>query len=169
MVEFTYRMVLSTLQTIALIVGIAYYLFIMRNSQRNQKMQIETRQAQLFIQLYNSYRYDTQDLDIDSFLEAELASYEDFVRLSTDEDFVKVLSSLGGFFEGIGVMVREGYIPVRLVALQWGGITRRFWEKLEPCLSELREVRGFPRAWAETEYLFNELMQYLEEHPELKT
>jgi len=34
MVEITYQMVLSTLQTIALIVGIAYYLIIMRNSQR---------------------------------------------------------------------------------------------------------------------------------------
>ena len=55
MVEITYQMVLSTLQTIALIVGIAYYLIIMRNSQRNQKIQVETRQAQLFMQIYDHY------------------------------------------------------------------------------------------------------------------
>jgi len=36
-------------------------------------------------------------------------------------------------------------------------------------MSDVREIRAFPRYWAETEYLYNELMKYLEEHPELKT
>lgn len=56
MVEIMYQMVLSTFQTIALIVGIAYYLFIMRNSQRNLQMQLETRRAQLFTQIYSDFR-----------------------------------------------------------------------------------------------------------------
>ena len=171
-------MVLSTLQTLALIVGIAYYLIIIRNSQKTrelalnaQEQALETRQAQLFMQLYNRYRDDTQDLDIEkSFLEVEIESFEDFMRLwKTDKDFGKVLSTLGGFYEGIGVMVREGYIPVRLVALQWGGITKRFWEKMEPFMSDVRGHQEFPRAWAETEFLYTELIKYLEEHPELKT
>ena len=50
MVEITYQMVLSTLQTIALIVGIAYYLIIMRNSQRTRELTLQsqelTRKAQ---------------------------------------------------------------------------------------------------------------------------
>ncbi len=148
-----------------------YYINTLRNSQRNQQTQLETRQAQLFIQLYNRFRDDTEDLDIESsFLDVEIKSSEDFIRLwRTDEDFGKVLSTLGGFYEGIGVMVREGYIPVRLVALQWGGTTRRFWEKMEPFMSDVREAQTFPRAWAETEYLYIELMKYLDEHPELKT
>ena len=147
-----------------------YYINTLRNSQRNQQTQLETRQAQLFIQLYNRFRDDTEDLDIESsFLDVEIKSSEDFIRLwRTDEDFGKVLSTLGGFYEGIGVMVREGYIPVRLVALQWGGMTRRFWEKMEPYVSDVREAQTFPRAWAETEYLYNELMKYIEEHPEVE-
>ena len=148
-----------------------YYINTLRNSQRNQQTQLETRQAQLFIQLYNRFRDDTESLDIESsFLDVEIKSSEDFIRLwRTDEDFGKVLSTLGGFYEGIGVMVREGYIPVRLVALQWGGTTRRLWEKMEPFMSDVREAQTFPRAWAETEYLYEELMKYLDEHPELKT
>ena len=167
-----------TIETISIVfTGISislaafYYINTLRNSQRNQQTQLETRQAQLFIQLYNRFRDDTESLDIESsFLDVEIKSSEDFIRLwRTDEDFGKVLSTLGGFYEGIGVMVREGYIPVRLVALQWGGTTRRFWEKMEPFMSDVREVQEFPRAWAETEYLYNELMKYIEEHPELKT
>ena len=147
-----------------------YYINTLRNNQRNQQTQLETRQAQLFIQLYNRFRDDTEDLDIESsFLDVEIKSSEDFIRhWRTDEDFGKVLSTLGGFYEGIGVMVREGYIPIRLVALQWGGTTRRFWEKMEPYLSDVREAQAFPRAWTETEYLYNELMKYIEEHPELE-
>jgi hypothetical protein len=49
MVEITYQMVLSTLQTVGILEGIIYYLFIMRNSQRNQQMQLETRQLDLFM------------------------------------------------------------------------------------------------------------------------
>jgi uncharacterized protein HemX len=61
MVEITYQMILSTLQTIALIVGIVYYLIIMRNTQKTRELSLraqeltlkaqeqakETRQAQL--------------------------------------------------------------------------------------------------------------------------
>ena len=116
-----------TIETISIVfTGISislaafYYINTLRNSQRNQQTQLETRQAQLFIQLYNRFRDDTESLDIESsFLDVEIKSSEDFIRLwRTDEDFGKVLSTLGGFYEGIGVMVREGYIPVRLVALR---------------------------------------------------
>ena len=43
MVEITYQMVLSTLQTVGLLVGITYYLIIMRNSQRAQQLQLRAR------------------------------------------------------------------------------------------------------------------------------
>ncbi len=169
--QVTFQTLFQFLQTVGILVGVFYYISTLRNAQRTQQLQLETRQAQLFMQLYNRYRDDTQDLDIEkSFLDVEIESFEEFMRLwKTDEDFGKVLSTLGGFYEGIGVMVRERYIPVRLVALQWGGITRRFWEKMEPFMSDVREHQEFPRAWAETEFLYTELIKYLEEHPELKT
>ena len=67
MAEITYQMVLSTIQTIALVVGIVYYLTIMRNAQKTreltlqsqeltrkaQEQSLETREAQLFMQ-FNS-------------------------------------------------------------------------------------------------------------------
>ena len=169
--QVTFQTLFQFLQTVGILVGVFYYIMTIRANQRNQQMQLETRQAQLFMQLYNRLRDDAKDLDVNkSFLDVEIESSEDFMRLwRTDEDFGKVLSTYGSFYEGIGVMVREGYIPIRLIALQWAGMTRRFWQKIEPFMSDVREIRAFPRYWAETEYLYNELMKYLEEHPELKT
>jgi hypothetical protein len=169
--QITFQILFQFLQTIGILVGVFYYIMTIRTNQKNQQMQLETRQAQLFMQLYNRFRDDTQSLDMEkSFFNVKIESFQDFMRLwRTDEDFGETLSALGGFYEGIGVMVREGYIPVRLVALQWGGNTRRFWEKMEPFMSAVREHQEFPRAWSETEFLYNELMKYIEEHPELKT
>ena len=59
MVEITYQMVLSTLQTVGILVGIIYYLTIMRNSQKNQQMQLETRQARKW-----NKRIRARDLDV---------------------------------------------------------------------------------------------------------
>jgi hypothetical protein len=57
MVEITLPIMLQILQTAGILVGIAYYLVIMRNSQKTrelalnaQEKALETRQAQLFIQ-----------------------------------------------------------------------------------------------------------------------
>jgi hypothetical protein len=62
MVELTYQMVLSTVQTAGILVGIAYCLVIMRNSQKtrelalqSQEQALETRQAQLFMDVYKDH------------------------------------------------------------------------------------------------------------------
>ena len=60
MVDVRYQMVLSTLQTAGILVGIAYYIMTIRNQQKNQDMQLETRQAQLFMQIYN--RFNDRDI-----------------------------------------------------------------------------------------------------------
>jgi hypothetical protein len=47
--------------------------------------------------------------------------------------------------------------------------TKEFWEKVEPIVEEAREDWYGPGFLIETEYLYNELMKYSEEHPDFKT
>ena len=47
--------------------------------------------------------------------------------------------------------------------------TTIIWEKMAPMLEIIRERRNYPRFFSEYEYLYNELMKYIEELPELKT
>ena len=70
--------------------------------------------------------------------------------------------------EGIGVLVREGYVNVRLVALLTSGSVRIGWEKLRDYAYEARERYNWPRYAIEYEYLYNTLMEYAEKHPELQ-
>ena len=55
-------MVLSTLQTVGILVGIFYYIMTIRTNQRNQdiairnqELTLETRQAQLFMNIFNTF------------------------------------------------------------------------------------------------------------------
>ena len=50
MVEITVPLVLDVIRTIGILVGIVYYLTIMRNSQRNQQLALESRQIVTYIQ-----------------------------------------------------------------------------------------------------------------------
>jgi len=81
-----------------------------------------------------------------------------------------VIDAFIGFYEGLGVIVKEGYMSIRLVALMWAGMTRMFWENIfEDTVDGLRVHYGLPRMFSETEYVCRELIKYINEHPELKT
>jgi hypothetical protein len=165
-------------QTISIIfagvsIGIAaiYYMLTLRNSQKAQQLQLETRQAQMFMQIYNASHNDPTYLDAQRrCFELEINSYEDYLRIQENEDDRKALSRVGMFFEGLGVLVKEGYVSIRLVALLMTGTTRMLWERLwGSWVEEGREKMDYRRYRSEAEYLYNELMKYIEEHPELKT
>jgi hypothetical protein len=85
------------------------------------------------------------------------------------EDFQEAFTIIGMYWEGIGVLVKEKFLDIRLVALMLCRNTRFFWEKLKPFVDEARVNMGYERWMSETEYLYNELLKYLDEHPELST
>jgi len=74
----------------------------------------------------------------------------------------------GVFFEGLGVLVREGLIDVRLVSLFLYGEVKLFWEKWGPFLREQRVVENYPRAWIEGEFLYDRVMDYGRSHLQQK-
>jgi hypothetical protein len=174
MVDVPYQMVLSTLQTVGLLVGIAYYLIIMRNSQRAQRLQLETRQAQMFMQIYNQAQDPVQRKAGNRIRYLEWSSFEELVALfdpenpENEENFL-AMNALIAYYEGVGVLVREGLLDIRWVALLMAGRTRMLWEKFAPYAGEIRRIAEQPRWASEWEYLYDELMKYMDDHPELKT
>jgi len=175
MVEITLPIILQILQTAGILVGIVYYITIMRNSQRNQELTlkaqeqaIETREAQLMMQLWNSYTEYREEAWFWRNIEYE--DFDDFwERYGSDMSFWTKYGTILGWYENVGVLVKEGLLNMRLIALMYAGATRQFWEKFEPLMDGLREKFDYPRVYSETAYLCETLIQYMEEHPELKT
>lgn len=169
MVEFTYQLVLSTLQTVALVVGITYYLFIMRSSQRNQKIQLETRQTQIFMQIVS--KINTREaLEFSHILRsAEWSNYEEWRDLfRSDREYLLAFSYWGNTYESLGVVLRDNIGGVRLLALHGSSGVLGDWERHREVIYEERKRRGNRRYFDMWEYTYDSLVRYLEEHPELK-
>ena len=174
MVEITYQMVLSTLQTAGILVGIVYYFTIMRNQQRTreltlkaQELTLETRQAQLFTQLMDKYT-TKEGLENQRVVRgATWSSYEEWLELRRDEKYYEAYLWLANIYDGMGALVREDLLNVRMVALVGATYIIDDWEKYEDVIYEMRKRRNDRRFRGKWEYLYITIMKYLEEHPEL--
>jgi len=181
-------MFLSTLQTVGILVGIIYYITIMRNQQRTRELSLraqeltlkaqeqasETRQAQLFMNIYNQSFTSRQFLDaLQRVINLQWKDFDEYLALfdytnpETRENRLAMMT-LTGFFEGVGVLVKEGLLDIRMVALLMTGPVKSYWEKIVPIVEKYRERDNYPRMVSETEYLYNELMKYISENPEFK-
>jgi hypothetical protein len=151
----------------------------MRNSQRNQELArkaqeqaVVTRQAQLFHGVFSTLDDDWWKA-YHYWRHVEWTDYSEFAEKAlpfSETELGRATSRVGIVFEYLGVLVKEGLVSIRLVALLISNPTLVFWEKFKPIIQDLRSdtVGGRARAMTETEYLYNELIKYLDEHPELK-
>jgi hypothetical protein len=153
--------------SIGVLAGVTNWIIRTRRAERQRQTEIETRQAQLFMDVYKLYL----DPDItDAYLEIitrEFESYEEYMdkhfKTRGNIDFVLV----GRYFSGVGVLLKRGLIDISLV---YDLLRRQFmwtWEKYEPVLQGRRKAVNDPTVWSPIEYTYNELKKYEEQHPEL--
>ena len=155
-------MVLSTLQTVGILVGIVYYLFIMRNSQRNQQMQVETRQAQLFMQSYRETA--TAELQTLAFniMDWKWTDYDDFVKKYVeDRSKYGEFASFMIYMNGLGIMLEEKYIDGELLFKmdQDGAAPLWWWFKFESVIRMMRKRENNPGLLKYFEHYVEEMIR----------
>ena len=156
-----------------------YYINTLRNTRMTQEHALETRQAQLYMQLYSFY--DNKEFLKDYGNIANVYAYESIEewneRYSAAAD-IEAFSSwvrVGRFFDGVGILARKGLIDKDLIFELLGDVIRGTWEGMndktgvERFIMEGREYWNRPILWHNFEYLYDELMKHLEVHPELQT
>jgi hypothetical protein len=96
-------------------------------------------------------------------------TFEEYSKLWDDPEFNEAAILVAQTYEGIGVLVKEGLLDIRLVALLICATVRRYGERIKPVLEEGRRAMGYRRWLSEVEYLYDELIRYVGVHPELDT
>jgi len=125
-----------------------------------QQHNLETRQAQLFMLMYEKWiEPDAVESNI-MIQKLQVSDFEQFQELIYNSVEGRNITRFGSYFEGLGVLVREGLIDIRLVSLFLYGEVKLFWEKWGSFFKEQRIVENYPRAWIETEYLYDRVMEY---------
>jgi hypothetical protein len=147
-----------------------YYISTLRNAQRTQQLQLETRQAQLFMQIYQQFISKDFKLSyLDIINNWSWDDFDDFIRkYVADIENNSKWDIVGSFFEGIGVLVKRGLVNPALVDDLMSGHTLMSWEKMEPVYLEIRRRWNWPQIAEWWEYLYNEIKAIAsEQHPEL--
>ncbi len=169
MVEITLPIVLQIVQTAGILVGIVYYITIMRNQQRNQELTLkaqeqalETRQAQLFMDQYrDTAKAETQMLawELQSWEWADPADFMEKYWADPSKQAKWVTFML--YMNGLGILLNENYIPAELQYKmdQDGVACLMFWFQWEPVIMELRKRRNNPDLFKYFEYYVEEMIR----------
>jgi hypothetical protein len=133
------------------IAGFSYYVMTVRNQNK-------TRQAQLFMQIF-SRQYDIeQRRSLHLIQNMEYDGYDDFMDkygLENNPDTFLRMSSLGTYFEGIGVLVKRNLVDPTMVDDLMSGRIVEYWETIGPMTLAHRERTGDYEAYEHVEYLYN--------------
>jgi len=166
---------LSLLQTVSIIIGVFYYIMTLQNSNKNQQLTlkaqeqaVETRQAQLFMNIYGQMANKEAQLYYLDLQKIEMNGHKDWNKLKEDREMFSVLGWYFSFYAGMGVLIEEGLIDIRLVAKMMSGNIAWFWRKYRDGIYDVRAHNRWPRFNIMIEYLYNQIIEYAEKHPELE-
>jgi hypothetical protein len=140
----------------------------------NIRHQRETRQTQLFMQIFDRLNDKESRKQFGEFIYVwEWKDFDDFWDKYGPErniDDWASFNSFNAYYEGIGVMIKRGLIDPMFVDDIMSGEIIRVWEKFEPIAREWRRRQNWPQAFEWNEYLYNEIKAIVtQQHPELKT
>jgi len=151
------------------IAGFSYYVLTVRASQRNQQLQLETRQAQLMMQIASTFseEFSRNWLEI---MSVEWSDFDDYDRkIMKDKTRMSKFMNIGFLLESVGVLVYKKMIDIELVDHLFSSMVITYWEKFGPMEIMFREHYNNPKNAEWTEYLYNEVMRIaIAQHPEIR-
>jgi hypothetical protein len=161
MVEVTYQMVLSTLQTVALVVGISYYIMVLRNQQKSHKHAEDTRKIQLLHEI-NQFATDP-NLPWKEMMDMEWDDYEDFISkygFDNNPDHYTGMIRIWRNLNLYGLLIDEGLIDISTYVRVTGVLISVLWKKFGAVIEEMRRVQDNPEHLIGMEILARETDSY---------
>jgi hypothetical protein len=158
--------------TASVTVGAAYYMLTLRATQRSMKNTLETRQVQMFMNIYSQFWGREFQSQWNQMMDWEYRDLDEFMAKyghTANPEAWTTLTSVCNFFEGIGVLIYRGYIDRTLVDDLTSGFVLRLWDKIKPIAYEYRKRNNWPQAFEWVEYLHDEIRAIAEsQNPELR-
>lgn len=122
---------------------------------------VKSRNTDLFINLYNQLTSkEFQKMFNDIVYNYNWKDYEDWLsKYGPDSNLEAFASftSVGNFFDGLGVLVHRKLIDISLVDDLMSSSVIWLWEKTGPIIKERRMRRNRPQIWEWVEYLYENI------------
>ena len=157
MVEVTLTMVREIVTILGVIGGLAYYIISVRNQNR-------TRQAQLFISLYDHYNDPEYWKNYRHVIhEQEYDTVEEYNEKYGDKETTYIANaSLMSFYSGVKILLEKKLIDKDLVEKLMGYNIYSLWEKREPIIQERRKTLKTSHWW-NVEELYDQIKDWVDQ------
>jgi hypothetical protein len=180
---------LSLLQSVSYIAGALgvcvaglYYVMNLRMSQKNQELSLktqelaykaqeqtlETRQAQLFMQIFQRFNEPDFFDKYTTFLSWKWKDYDDFMskygQKANPEAWYSE-GSVAAFFNGVGLLLYMNLVDIKLIYGLLFVHVKLFWKKIGPVSQEMRKRLNYPQIDQWVEYLYEEIIEYDKKTP----
>jgi hypothetical protein len=163
---------LSEIQTISVVIAAASVVAFVANSiitsrktektqdlaLKAQQQNLETRQAQLWTQVFN--RYD--EAFWRNYLLAMSKNYKSYEEWDKDRSDINLYSgrlAVAAYMMGLGTLVKRGFLSVEIVYDMIGSPVIMYWQKFSEYVKEYRVRARYPTYGEDLEYLYIELMR----------
>ena len=151
------------------IAGFSYYVLTVKANQRNQQLQLETRQTQLFMQMYQQVNSENWWETWAMLMNLEVTDYDDFLEKFdhnvNPKNFGK-RSYVWFSYNVLGNLLYDGKLEVHEINRLAGITSILQWDKLKDVILELREKQNISNYMKGFEYMVGELKKYREQHPD---
>jgi hypothetical protein len=163
MVELTYPVLLDTIRTLGIIVGISYYVLTLRNQQKSQKHAEDTRKIQLLHNLNRFFVEGHSNLSFYQMMNMEWENYDDFkskYSFQSNPEFYDEWIRLWRNMNYNGLIMNAGLIDASTYVQYSGDYSPIIWSKFKPIIEEMRLERDNPELFIGFEILANEVDRY---------
>jgi hypothetical protein len=164
---------------IGIIVSILYYASVLRNANRTRELQlkaqkqaVETRQAALFMSIYETHTNPEFRKKITEIQQQTWNNLDEFIEKFGPESNPDAYSNriaVSSFFEGIGFLVKRDLVDISMVHNLLGISVVHTWEKIGPVFIDARVRVNEPYLYLDFEYLYNEILKYRKSLTEIPT
>jgi len=123
--------------------------------------QTKLRQTEMVMRLYATFGSTEFQNAYQKIMGLEFENYVDALkRYATNRaEISSAATSVGTFFEGIGVLVKRRLISMDLVDDLFGTMILHTWEKFKPLVKARREQEETTETLQWFEYLYNEMLK----------
>lgn len=158
----------------AAVIGVRSYINSNKRAEEARTRELDTRQAQLFMQIYN--RFSDKDFveAVNSVVYENPPIYKNYDEyhakyIENNPEYDRMVKQIIYTLEGTGVLVSRGLIDVSYVDDLFSSIVISFWESIKPCIVECRIRYNMPQIDEWLEYLYGRVKDVTEkQHPELR-
>ena len=155
--------ILYIVPILALTASILYYAIILRNANKTQKMQLETRQVQMFMNMsgvrsspeVTKLIYRVIFMDEWKDLEDYFNRYGPEKNLDTYSEHLYVWQ----LFDTVGLLLMKNVIDLSFLDDVLKSSVLVAWRKFEPVIKVTRQRTNQPNMWSQFQYLAEEIMK----------